>query len=1271
MLARDSFRGTKRFVVEGKLGAGGMGVVHRVRDVERGALVALKTVVQLDPDVLLRFKKEFRSLADISHPNVVQLYELFSDEDQWFFTMELVDGVDLLTWVKSSLSLPPPVMPEAARRQAEMLSTMALSSISAALKPPKAPHDVAPAGAPPESARKPLPSPPRRFAVRDVDRLCDALRQLAAGLMAIHAAGKLHRDVKPPNVMVTRSGRVVLLDFGLASDVLDRRRYAVEEQLAGTPAYMSPEQGAFQRATTASDWYAVGVVLYEALTGCLPFDGSPTALLLEKQHGTPRHPSDHVEGAPEYLERLAMDLLQRDPRARPTGEEVLARLSGNTGARVSVSVEVPFVGRKAQLAELRSAFDESASGLSVVLLHGRSGMGKTALTSRFLGQVSADPSALVLSGRCYERETVPFKAVDPVVDELSQWLSRLSRDAVAALLPPDLRALARVFPVLGDLVARGAETDGPELDRVELDGVEPGELQRRAFAAMRVLLANIAREHRLILHVDDLQWCDADSVELLEALIAAPAPPCLLVCAYRTEAARASAAPLEKLLHGVRALGDRGTRREIEVTELFPHEAAELARALVDSEDVELEALVTAEARGNPLFLAELARRANERVVGSPGVGGLSLDQVINDRVAALPADARALLETLSVARGPLTHAVAARAAGVEAKTRAAALALRSARLVVTRGLGDTDPIETAHDRLRHTIADNLGEDRRRQCHLGIARALSLADACDAETVFSHFRAAGDVESATRWVLRAAEASDRSLAFLGSASLYRAAIELRAAPLHTLHRRLGDALANAGHLAQAADAYVEGAREASGPMALELRRLAAEDYLKSGRDARGIEVLRSVLDEVDLAYPRSDERAVASVLWHEAKLRVLPLRRRLQSPKRVRPVDLDRIDAAFAAATGLAINDPLRGADFASRGLLLALEAGEPLRLSRALAVAAGNVASRGEPSRARAEDLVHAAERIAQEVQEPRVLALALLAAGTVHFLLGEWRSARSDLEAADQIFRERCRAVAWERANTQTWACNVLILSGDLREAARRVPRLMEEAQAREDRFALAHMVYPASISRIVADDVGGAGDAATLAEGTDRTMYTAGRWGALIVRCSIARYQGDGGAAWRKATTESRALESSMLWRSAMVRVFSSYERGLSALAAASAGHDRTGALRAVDRWVKDLSREKLRYAPALGQLLRAGAAAVRGERSQASAALDAAIPGLDEADLGYLAACARHRKGELVGGSIGRELVARSKSFFEAQGIVSPERCLAMSAPGFGR
>jgi len=257
----------------------------------------------------------------------------------------------------------------------------------------------------------------------------------------------------------------------------------------------------------------------------------------------------------------------------------------------------------------------------------------------------------------------------------------------------------------------------------------------------------------------------------------------------------------------------------------------------------------------------------------------------------------------------------------------------------------------------------------------------------------------------------------------------------------------------------------------------------------------------------------------------------------------------------------------------------------------------------------------------------------------------------------------------VSWERANTETWICNALFLSGQLRKASARIPALLEEARARDDRFALTQLTYPACCSYIAADDVDAAWRVAQYASTTNHETFAAAEWGVFVSSCSVERYKGDGRAAWERAQWFSPAFERSDLGRVAVVRAFSAYERGSSAVAAASQLHDRTRALRAADRFARQLVHEKVPYAPALGQLLSAGAHATRGDRTRAIAALDAAIPRLDAADLNYLAACARHRRGELGGGKAGSDLIARSRAFFDREGVKNVQRCLAMSAPGF--
>src|SRR5947208_10634889 len=164
----------------------------------------------------------------------------------------------------------------------------------------------------------------------DEPRLRSALRQLAEGVNSLHEMGKLHRDLKPSNVLVTEDGRVVILDFGLVEDINPELH---ETLLAGTPDYMSPEQGAQTAISKASDWYGVGVILYQALTGRLPFRGKFFEVMLRKQTRDPIQPREINPNVPRDLNELCMKLLRRDADKRPSGREILRAL----GVRRSAS----------------------------------------------------------------------------------------------------------------------------------------------------------------------------------------------------------------------------------------------------------------------------------------------------------------------------------------------------------------------------------------------------------------------------------------------------------------------------------------------------------------------------------------------------------------------------------------------------------------------------------------------------------------------------------------------------------------------------------------------------------------------------------------------------------------------------------------------------------------------------------------------------------------------------------------------------------------------
>ena len=290
-----------RYELLRRIGAGGMGVVYAALDRERGRRVALKTLRKLEASSLYRLKHEFRAAAGVIHHNLVALYELVSDADQWFITMEYVEGVSFSDYVRSDMHERPDDTVHAAGDETIAGGEQHITQADA---------------------------PPPRAPVLDIDRLRDALAQLVSGVNALHAAGKLHRDLKSSNVLVTRSGRLVILDFGLISDrgpaPID---VTFDDGILGTPAYMSPEQAAGRPVTAASDWYAVGVMLYEALTGRLPFIGTTLKILSAKQQHDPLPVHEFAPEAPEDLAELCMGLLRRDPSARLTGADLLHRIA--------------------------------------------------------------------------------------------------------------------------------------------------------------------------------------------------------------------------------------------------------------------------------------------------------------------------------------------------------------------------------------------------------------------------------------------------------------------------------------------------------------------------------------------------------------------------------------------------------------------------------------------------------------------------------------------------------------------------------------------------------------------------------------------------------------------------------------------------------------------------------------------------------------------------------------------------------------------------------
>jgi len=1239
------------FDIVRELGRGGMGVVYQAFDRKRQRMVALKTMQGMDARALLRFKQEFRSLAGLNHANLVTLYELTGDGLHWFFTMEMVEGVSFLRHVHGQRMHHPD--------QPTLFDDASLFI-----------------------SRGEQGTPPRSDLLA---RLRNALAQLASGVHFLHESGKLHRDIKPGNVLVTPTGRVVLLDFGLATE-LDRDQRHCSVHLLGTVAYMSPEQAARQPVSPATDWYSVGVMLYEALTGRLPFDGEGFEILHNKQRFDPPVPSAVVGGVPEDLSTLCMELLRRDPLARLPGSEVLRRLApvqpslrdsaptgGASGTPRTQRLEVPLIGRQRHLELLAHALEETRSGRTVLVeMQGRSGAGKSALAQRFLDDLRDEPETVILRGRCYEQESVPYKALDSLVDALSHYLERLPAAEAQALWPRDLAILARVFPVLRRLEAgAGVSRRPPEVS-------DPQEVRRRALAALRELLARLGDRRALVLIIDDVQWGDEDSAALLTDLLRPPDPPVLMmILCYRSEDAESSSC-----LCALRKIQELGglVHHALPVEPLTTEERCQLALALLDSQDETAAACAESIARqsgGYPFFVYELVQHVQGGAPCQPRSapsGDISLSEVLWSRIMRLPEEARRLLEVVAVASRPLGQVEACQAAGIVDEHTVLAC-LRAGRLLRSTGPGEHGEVETYHDRIRETVLLHLDPRTLRQHHRALLSVLEASEQTDPEVLAIHLLGAGEMERAGYYYSLAAAQAAETLAFDRAAKLYRLVLELQAPQgdaKRRLQTRLGDALANAGHGAESARTYLAATAGAGAVEQLELQRLAALQFLRSGHIDDGLATLRTVLAAAGLKLLPTPRRAFWALVVQRLRLMLRGLRFRPRPIADIDPAELTRLDICQSAAIGLSMVDTLQGAYFQTRSLLLALKVGECDRLVTALAMEAGHTSVEGSRSRRRTQRYLETVDALAKQVNHPYAYALVSMARGIAAALAGEWREGQRLCDETECILRDSCTGALWELGTVHRFALWPLMFMGESVEINHRLPRLLKEARERDDLYEETNLcLVVRTFARLAADEPQRArAELAQVMERWSHQGFHVQHMNRLFDETQIDLYLGDGATAWHRLEGSWSALKRSHLLNVQQVRIVMLDQRGRSALAQAG-GKDSASWLRLAERYARALRGEKLLWSDALAQMIEAGIAFHRGDKRRAAEILRAAIAAFSATDMHLHAAVARRRLGQLLADSEGQEMLRQAEVWMNGQAIRNLDRMTGMLAPGGSR
>jgi tRNA A-37 threonylcarbamoyl transferase component Bud32 len=1197
--------GAGRFEVRGMLGAGGAGVVYRVFDRQLGRELALKLLRQASGRDLFRFKREFRTLAEIVHPNLIALHELHAAGGDWYFTMELVEGVSFIDWARPGKQSGP------ARTREDIIAA-------------------------------PL----------DEHRLRGALVQLVDALLALHKAGKLHRDLKPSNVLVTEGGRLALLDFGLVASVAegDPDRLAV-----GTPVYMSPEQAADQTLGEASDWYSVGAMLYEAFTGRRPFEGTSHVVMTRKQTEQPVNPQKLVPDLPAALVALCTSLLAPRPAARPTGLQILDALDATpspmTRAMTRSYPPTAFVGREAELAQLATAYRDARRAGVAVLVRGKSGIGKSTFVRRFVR--SLGDTVFAIEGRCFERETVPFKMLDGVVDSLTAALVGIAPDDQAALAPRDLAALLRVFPVL-----RRVERFSDLASQTPVP-VDPQELRRRGLRALKSLLAKLARVRPIVIFVDDAHWGDVDSAVVLADLAHGAEPGMLVIVAHRPEDYLGVIAQLRRVPGG--HVG-RGDLRELEIFPLTDHDAELLVAQLAPDRDAgDRTQIVVAAAAGNPLVLTEMAR-AHDVDPAAPQGGGIN--QLVRARVEKLAPEAQAMLAVSSVAARPLPVAIAAHAAGVVGGHDQGAT-LSTQRLATLRQVEGQMILHPAHDYVRTAVLAMLDVEARASWHEAIARAFEAVQGeaqLDSEAVVEHWLAAGHPANAAHHAVAAALKAEDALAFRRAAELYQIALSYGpwdATGQRDLLRRKAHALVCASQLDEAAQVYAHAAQLVSDEDAIDLERLRVETLLRRGRLDEALPACEKLLAQIGYRIPLGARasRTRMATQWVAAKLRGLEFVEREATT--IPHAQLLGIDVLYSIASSLAFTDPALGRVVQSELVRASLDAGEPVRVALALAQEVCYAAAAGSRNRGAVEAVGTRLKALAIRVGHPEVIGFADVAIGIAAHMGGRWREARGHLESGLSRLRDEGSNVRWEVDLGETFWLATLFYLGEWRELVRMTQLLLRDAIDRGDVVAqqslrsgrcnmswlLAGKPEQARVELAIAER--------SLEETSPDGAFFLPHVACIVAAANIDLYTGDATSALQRLDDARARIERLGAARLQLPRIELATLRARALLA-------RGGDEREVLAIADELIKEGAAWAAGLGHLVRAASYAFARQPEAARVELLAAEEQLVATGMMGHLQIARLRRGGIEGGAIGTARAAAARDFLKDLGAVDPDR-----------
>lgn len=599
--------GNRCYSLADRLGRGGTCEVFRIVCEETGEVHALK--VLLGAQNARRFRREFRSMAKLSHPNIARVYEYGEYQERPCYSMEFIAGGDMKAWLKNEMGI---------------VSTGA--------------------GGAPSSED-------------EFKRIVNLFIEICRPLSYIHANRILHRDLKPANIMLTESGEVRLMDFGLIKEMdIIQETLTRTGTFVGTVAYMSPEQGMGRNLDHRSDLYSLGVILFESISGRLPFLGTSVVQVLMKHINSPPDvPSSINSSIPPLLESLTLKMLQKDPSARVSSADevidVLNRyLQSDTSAIIDTMATlicddtsagsmavipgllVPgLIGREAEMEIIRTALENLRRNKpGIISICGELGSGKSAFVKE-AGTAARMHRLSLLRGACTEVERFPYGAFLRPLESIADRLASKDEDHARSMIGDMGSILMAVCPAFRQIPWIGSQKP--------LEPLEPLQEKLRTFDAIRTLLENLAEESGFVMILEDLQWADDLSLELIHYLgrnlcrVDRTPPAVLLLLTWRPEDM-----PRTGIAGRFRKnIGAFQIHLDIVLKPLEKSFVERMVQGMLGDKDVAQEVVneVFKDSGGNPFFIQEIVKNLVEKNVLRKIDGHWRLD--LSDTIDSIP----------------------------------------------------------------------------------------------------------------------------------------------------------------------------------------------------------------------------------------------------------------------------------------------------------------------------------------------------------------------------------------------------------------------------------------------------------------------------------------------------------------------------------------------------------------------------------------------------------------------------------------------------------